>query len=170
MHRNIAAVDMSPFNVLLEELLTATKRMSVIESGTQWNPHRGIATPITVLKAVNWMMLNECEPCQWKTMRLAMLKKNRKPLGDPSAFRLICLLSAFSKLWEGMLRVRLVKEIDVKGGFSFDQYGFTIGHATLDAVQEVTAVANEAVSRTWRTLQISVILLLDTRNVFNSLP
>lgn len=59
--------------------------------------------PIEVLKVINWTLLNEIIPSEWRVARLVMLRKEGKPQGDPAAFRPVHLLSAFSKLWEGML-------------------------------------------------------------------
>lgn len=75
-------------------------------------------TPIMILNAMNLTILNECVPEPRKNAKLIMLKKDGKPLGDRMAYRPISLLNAFAKLCEGLLRDRLVKEIDEKGGLS----------------------------------------------------
>lgn len=53
------------------------------------------ADPVSMLKALKWMLLNEWVPNDYEGARLMMLKKEGKPPGDPTPYWLICLTNMF---------------------------------------------------------------------------
>ena len=109
-------------------------------------------------------------PVQWKRARLVLLPKPNKPPEDPAGYRPLCLLDTAGKAFETLVTSRLAKELDEKEALTVSQYGFRAGRSTIDAVQEVLRLAKEEISKTRRKRRFTMLILLDVRNAFNSMP
>ncbi|KAG5893562.1 hypothetical protein JTB14_028329 [Gonioctena quinquepunctata] len=96
----------------------------------------------------------------WRTARPTLIPKGKGvDRNDPRAYRPLGLLSALSKLFEGMLNKRLRRQ---RGGISPNQHGFRKAHSTISAIEGVMKVARNR-SKRWCALE-----LVDIKNVFNT--
>lgn len=109
-------------------------------------------------------------PERWKKARLVLLPKPDKPPEDPSSYRPLCLLDTAGKAFETILTKRLNDELEAKDAISENQYGFRGGRSTIDAILEVVETAEVERTKTWRTRRLCLLILLDVRNAFNSMP
>lgn len=157
-----------------DELNDAAKKMSVGKSpGPDGIPTEFIQYicrkhPNTILGVLNNCLQTKTFPNIWKIARLVLLRKGDKPLDSPSSYRPICLIDNMGKLFERLLLDRLLKEIQITGGLSKDQYGFTKGRSTIDALLRIKSIITEANAGTWRKRKLCCIVALDIKNAFNS--
>ncbi|CAH2227082.1 jg25023, partial [Pararge aegeria aegeria] len=106
-------------------------------------------------------------PKSWKEGLLCLIRKAGRPLDAPSAYRPIVLLNEVGKVFEKILADRLVGHLETVGpGLSAEQYGFRAGRSTIDALESLKALTDEAVAGGDVILAVS----LDVTNAFNSLP
>lgn len=114
---------------------------------------------------VTWL-LNGCYkngvfPSPWKCGRLVLLPKNNSGCTKPSDWRPLCILSNWAKLYEHILKKKLMKRITHAG----NQYGFCKKKSTVDAMNQVMSVWAKA----RRAGKYCLLITLDVRNAFNSL-
>ena len=76
-------------------------------------------------------------PTSWKTSQLVLLKKADKDLSDPASFRPVCLLPAWSKVLEKLVTNRIYFRLSQSGHLNHNQFGFTQGKETEDAIKAV---------------------------------
>lgn len=107
-------------------------------------------------------------PSEWKQAILLLIRKENKPLNDPSSFRPICLLDVEGKLYEQLLLQKLKQEIERTGGLSDRQYGFREGRQTVDAINHVLRLARDAAAYSHPQRRLCVVITVDVRNAFNS--
>lgn len=152
----------------MEELVMAGGKM---KSGKAPGPDRIPPEPVKemiktvpnfLLAALNELLRTQKFPARWKVARVCLLWKSGKPLESVSAFRPICLLDTVGKLYEILIRERLEKELEDRGGLSDLQFGFRKGRSTVQAVQTVLDTVEKARER-WCAL-----ITLDIKNAFNS--
>ena len=72
------------------------------------------------------------------------------------------------KLFEHIISIRLEAAIQQVGGLSDKQFGFRKGRSTIDAIDRVVSVAENAVSGSRCTKRMCAIIGLDVRNAFNT--
>lgn len=171
-YEEIAATDIPFFPE--EELEEARKKMRPKKSpGPDGIPPEAVKVaseihPTKVLHALNSALMNECFPDDWKKANLILLKKDGKPDGLPSSYRPLCLLDTLGKLLEHLLLKRLKSEIERTGGLAEIQFGFREGCSTLNALQKVMDLVDQAANKNRRTRRIPAAITLDIRNAFNS--
>ena len=105
-------------------------------------------------------------PDRWKRQIRVPLKKEDKPLEDPSLQRPICLLDTMGKLMERMILQRLGTHIEADGGLSKKLFGFRKVRST---VYVITNVVNElrTVNRgPWNKRGYCALVTLDIRNAY----
>lgn len=124
--------------------------------------------PGRVLQVMNSALVNEDFPAEWKKARLVVLKKEGKPDNLPSSYRPLCLLDTLGKLLEQLLLSRLNEEIELTGGLAENQFGFREGRSTVDAIQKVVQLTDNAVGGGRSRRLIPAVITLDIRNAFNS--
>lgn len=136
--------------------------------------------PVEILKMVSERhpdvllnMYNECLmegqfPEQWKTARLALIGKGKGDPNTASAYRPLCMLDTAGKLYEKLLKQRMLDAIAMAGGLSPRQYGFTAGKSTIDAINEVVTVANSVQAGNHWSREMCLAVTLDVKNAFNS--
>ena len=107
-------------------------------------------------------------PAQWKIQRLVLLPKRNKPPDEPSSYRPLCMLDIVGKLFERIKSVRLEADIQQVGGLCNNQSGFRKGRPTIDVINRVVSIANNAVSDSRCTKRICAVIGLDVRNAFNT--
>lgn len=106
-------------------------------------------------------------PRVWKAGKLVLLRKEGRPADSPSAYRPIVLLDESGKLFERILAARISRHLrEVGPDLANCQYGFRWGRSTIDAIQCVRDLSEEATSAGDVLLAVS----LDIANAFNSLP
>lgn len=152
----------------LEELAAATERLKGGRApGPDGVPPEAIkelsrTVPEFLLKILNNLLRLQSFPLNWKLAKVILLRKNGKPMDDISAFRPICLLDTCGKLYEILIRERLEKEIEDKGGLSNYQFGFRRGKSTVQAVEAVLEWAKQSKEK-W-----CILITLDIKNAFNT--
>lgn len=156
-----------------EELLGACNKL---KTGKAPGPDR--ITPETIKLAVtnfpeyflqvfNKLMRKNEFPRKWKAAKLVLIEKPKKQELEETKYRPICLLDVTGKLFEIIIKNRLLTEIEERGGLNDRQYGFRKGYTTIDAIQNVQSSIMEGRlhGRTWGGM-----VLLDIRNAFNTAP
>ncbi len=95
-------------------------------------------------------LFNECLRCgtfcdEWKTARLVLIPKNKGGDPDsPSSYRPLSLLDTMGKVFELLIKPRLVESVREAGDLSDDQKGFRDGHSTIGAIRRVVDTHEEA--------------------------
>lgn len=106
-------------------------------------------------------------PRRWKEGKLVLLRKEGRPVDEPSGYRPIVLLDEASKLLERVVAARIVRHLERVGPNLADtQFGFRRGRSTLDAISCVKKLSEEACTKGGVILAVS----LDIANAFNTLP
>ncbi len=111
-------------------------------------------------------------PKIWKKQRLVLLQKPNKTVGDPSAYRPLCMIDTIGKILERLICERLEAHLEeVEDGLSSNQYGFRRKRSTIDAIKKLTGIADKAIEGTrWMhgTKEYCAIITFDVKNAFNS--
>lgn len=74
--------------------------------------------PSILLGLFNQCIKEGVIPLAWKRARVILFKKDKKPVGEPSSYRPICLLNVVGKVFESLLVARLHEHIVDRGGLS----------------------------------------------------
>ena len=125
--------------------------------------------PKLLLEMYNSCLSKGIFPSRWKEQKLVLLRKEKKPLNEPSSYRPICLIDTMGKLLERMLLQRLETQVEERRGLSPRQYGFRKGRSTVDAILEVVNNAKKVKQGNWRKKGFCAVILLVVRNAFNSI-
>lgn len=161
--------------VTMEELMKACSRLQNGKApGPSGTPNIALKSAVAARPDMFINMYNACLrqgvfPSRWKQQRLVLLPKGKKPPDDPSSFRPLCMLDSEGKNMERIVADRLEQYIDPQ--LSEFQFGFRKGKSTIDALELVTNIAEEAISgRRWRDgpKKYCLIVTLDIKNAFNS--
>lgn len=118
-YEEIAATNIPPFTEV--ELGKAWKRIKTKKSsGPDGIPPESVILaarlqPQKVLQAMNYALLNEQFPAEWKKANLVLLKKPGKPDNLPSPYRPLCLLDILRKMLEHLHLGRLKGGIERTG-------------------------------------------------------
>lgn len=167
--RPIDAGEVVPFS--LGELEEAARNIGLNKAGGPDRiPPEAVKMAATIagpqmLDMFNKLLQEQSFPRRWKEAEVVLIGKGKGgAVTDPAGYRPICLISVLGKLYERLLKVRLEREIDDKGGLSDRQYGFRRGRSTLDAVGKVLEIARESAS-SWVAM-----ITVDIRNAFNTAP
>lgn len=123
-----------------------------------------------LLDAFNSCLQEGMFPGRWKVARLVLIPKPGKPLEDPSSYRPLCMLDGIGKLLERLIANRLLAEVEARGGLNNNQYGFRRGRSTVDAIQAIQGSIREAVAGSRKTRRFCLMVSLDVKNAFNTLP
>jgi hypothetical protein len=161
-------------NFSAEELLEATGK---IRTGKAAGPDgvgpeivRAVLSAVTqvALGVINGLLKARAFPREWKTAKLVLKPKGMVTSDGMRKFRPICLLESLGKLYEKLIKNRLIKELDEKGGLSDDQYGFRKGRSTSGAIKELWKMAKFANEGSWGRKDFCALTTLDVRNAFNT--
>jgi Reverse transcriptase (RNA-dependent DNA polymerase)/Endonuclease-reverse transcriptase len=114
-----------------------------------------------VLKILNDLLRKQEFPNMWKVARVVLIKKQNKPQNVPSSYRPICLISCLAKVYEALVRNRIMKELEDGNKLSPKQFGFRKGRSTVHALDYIINAAKS--DSTW-----VLMILLDIKNAFNS--
>jgi hypothetical protein len=162
--------------VTADELAAAAKRLGNKKApGPDGLPNEAIraaveAHPVDTLCIMNECLRQGCFPRQWKKARLVLIHKAGKPKDQPAGYRPLCMLDGASKLLERIVVDRMEDALEIRGGLSESQYGFRKGRSTMDAIEKVQEICHRANSGPLRRREHCLMVTLDVRNAFNSLP
>lgn len=76
-------------------------------------------------------------PDKWKLARLVLISKPDKLIGDPSAYRPLCMLDEIGKLLERIIVKRMQIHMSDNEVLSDRQFGFRAGKSTVEAIAAV---------------------------------
>lgn len=107
-------------------------------------------------------------PTCWKEAALVLIRKPGQKTG-PSAYRPICLLNTTAKFMENIIVARLHDELETKNLLSDTQYGFRRHRGTVGAIKRVLNIAEAELTKTLKTRNFVLLILLDVRNAFNTM-
>jgi hypothetical protein len=119
--------------------------------------------PEEIRQVMNGLFRDGYFPEPWMMGRLFLIPKKET---DGPKVRPICLLDAMGKLYEHLIKARLLTEVEKKGGLSDRQFGFREGMSTMDAIDDVLGFARVAQSGSWGRK----LTTLDVENAFNMVP
>lgn len=119
--------------------------------------------PDAVLEVLNNLARDQSFPRVWKEASVILIWKG-KDTDKASSFRPICLISVIGKLYEKMIKNRLERDLENKGGLSQNQYGFRKGRSTIHAIEKVLSITKSS-RETWVAM-----VTVDIKNAFNSVP
>ncbi|CAB0029831.1 unnamed protein product [Trichogramma brassicae] len=162
--------------VTLEELKGAQSRIKERSApGPDGIPNSALkiaiaARPDIFLRVYTMCLETGVFRSEWKRQRLVLLPKPGKPPDEPSSYRPLSMLDTVGKILERILCDRLEAFTERPGGLSERQYGFRKGRSTIDAIEDDTSTAREAIAgkRWYRgTKKYCAVVTLDVRNAFN---
>lgn len=128
--------------------------------------------PELILQPFNNSLETGIFPDKWKEARLVLLHKGGiKDPNDPASFRPTSVMKTAGKLMQRLILTRLDEYLDaIPNGRNENQYGFRRGRSTLDAMERVMGTANWANQVPTQHRDICILVLIDVKNAFNSLP
>ena len=125
--------------------------------------------PQQVLGMYNSLARNKVFPNNWKKARVVLIRKPGKQGSSPSCFRPISLLDVGGKIYERLLTDRIKLHIAQKGGLSGNQYGFTAGKSTIEAIDRVVQLIGMTKRGVRQTRKKHIVVAIDVRNAFNTI-
>lgn len=124
--------------------------------------------PQLLLTMYNACLTQGIFPESWKIQKLVLISKGKGDPDQPSSYRPLCMLDTAGKVFEKLIKPRLVGAIEEAGGLSKRQYGFRPGRSTLGALDEVMESVHTAQLGNHFSRRIVLLVTLDVRNAFNS--
>ncbi|XP_029054486.1 uncharacterized protein LOC114881785 [Osmia bicornis bicornis] len=170
--------NMEDLEISTDDVIRAGKRIMIKKApGPDGIP--ALAARVIGINAARWLqqIFNSCLkigywPDQWKETRLVLLPKGKKKIVNsirgekinPSDYRPLCIASNMAKIFEHVIKDKLLEELD-KDGLSENQYGFRKGRSTVHAMDTVMGLWDGAK----REGRHCLLILLDVKNAFNTL-
>lgn len=162
-------VDNSCVNDTEHYPLLSIKELKAVNSMESKNepPEDGIPAEVHKLVFHHWpnilihafnASLNETNLLAWKRRSLQLINKGKDDPELPSAYRPLCMLVMPGKVFEALIRSRLVEAMRVAGDISPRQFSFRSGGSTVDVVAVYQAEAHSR--RSWRVGLLVTLLLL----------
>jgi len=99
--------------------------------------------PDMLLTAYNKCLIEGKFPRKWKTAHLVLIRKEDKPLNEPSSYRPICLLDCLGKVLEKIVDNHLRDILERNSGLAYCQYGFRKKRSTIDALNRLKLIVQE---------------------------
>lgn len=124
-------------------------------------------SPGLMLDIYNKCITQSSFPKEWKTAKLVLVRKENKPLENPSSYRPLCMLNTVGKLLEKILDTRIRNFLETGNHFAPNQYGFRKGRSTVDAANILRTIVDEC---RMNVRNMVGLLTLDVRSAFNSAP
>lgn len=112
---------------------------------------------------MNENLLKGTFPRRWKRAKLILIEKP-KPAGGDKQYRPICLLDTAGKLFEHLIKQRLIKELKL----SVNQYGFREKKSTIDAMYVIKDKIIKIKNKAYQNREFCVLVTLDIKNAFNT--
>ncbi|KAI5723445.1 hypothetical protein M8J76_006122 [Diaphorina citri] len=123
--------------------------------------------PDTVAEAFNCVLLTGQLPEMWKTSKLILMEKKTLDPNAPKKYRPLCLLNCLGKLFESVIVYRLTNELEEKGPLSENQYGFTKGRSTIDAIGVIRRKVDSNIGKHRSNRKLQMLTTVDIQNAFN---
>lgn len=173
--RNVAQVNMNDVPLFTHDELQSA--VNTMKNKKAPGPDR---IPAEIMKQVACsqpdMLLNMYNAClgegifpqRWKVAKLVLISKGKGNPHTASAYRPLCMLDAAGKLYEKLIKKRILAAVSEAGGLSPRQYGFTAGRSTIDAISEVVSAARAVRVGSHGARDLCMAVTLDVRNAFNS--
>lgn len=113
---------------------------------------------------INVCLKTQYFPDGWKLAKVVPIQKAGKPLDKPQSYRPISLLSCVSKIYEKILKEKMIKIIEDHKLYPDEQFGFRRGHGTSHQVLRLCNIVktNRAIGRS------TGMILLDIEKAFDS--
>lgn len=80
---------------------------------------------------------------EWKTARLVLIRKENKPMDEPSSNRPLCMLNTSGKLFEKIIDSRIRNFLETNSCLAPKLYGFLKERSTIDAVTRLREIVDE---------------------------
>lgn len=103
-------------------------------------------------------------PNIWKEAKVILLPKKGKDSTLCNAYRPICLLPCWGKLYDKLIKNRLVYHLEEQELIHKNQFGFRKGRSTEDALRNIVTRIEENIANK----DISLMISLDFQSAFNS--
>lgn len=110
----------------------------------------------------NGILVRGDYPRAWKYSKVVLIPKERSSPNAPPSYRPLSIIDAMPKLFEYVLRSRIM-ELIVEDGFLKHQFGFRKERSTMDALRIVHEFIEAAAIKQW----YAVLISLDVKNAFN---
>jgi len=121
--------------------------------------------PEFITSLYNYCLRTGYFPHQWKkSLIIPIVKPGKEDCLDPSRFRPISLISVSGKILEKLMIVRIMTHIEAKSGLNKNQYGFTPGKGTVDAILSV----QQFVEAELKLRNCVVVTSLDVKGAFDA--
>lgn len=126
-----------------------------------------------VTEIMNKLLKQGIFPDKWKVAKLVLIPKGKQDEAEIPKARPICLIDDVGKYLEKIIVERIENWMDYmyKKGLAFraigkNQFGFRKNRSTIDALDKVKEVVEEA----RKDGETVVMICLDIENAFNSIP
>ncbi|KAH1006087.1 hypothetical protein HUJ05_006856 [Dendroctonus ponderosae] len=127
-------------------------------------------TPKVFLEVLNSCLQKGEFPAIWKNAKLILIEKPKKSKEGQTTYRPLCLIDEMGKVFEALIKTRLQEDMKNKGLEHKNQYGFTKGKSTIDAILKVKSIADLVKQKAYQHRDVCLMILLDVQNAFNSAP
>lgn len=105
-------------------------------------------------------------PTTVETANLVLIPKPKR--GPDLQYRPLCLLNSISKIYEKLVKGRLEQEIEQQGGLAKNQYGFTKGKSTIDAIRAVIEALDKIKQTSYTHRKFVLLITVDIQKAFNT--
>ena len=127
--------------------------------------HLGQKGKMFLLKALNHTFTTHTYPESWFHAHIIPIPKPQKPTTQPSSYRPISLTNTIHKIFERIIKHRLLYIIHNRNLISPDQCGFLPGKSTTDNLVKITADIRNSIS----SGKATTALFLDLKNAYDTL-
>lgn len=153
--------------ITIEELITAKDNIKLKRApGPDGIPPEAVkllaeTRPRVLLRIFNQLVKKQEFPRVWKRAKVVLIWKGKVAV-EAKSYRPISLISCIGKLYEAIIRNRMVKIIEERNLMSENQHGFRAGHSTIMAIEQVKNIVQKS-RKKWIALTA-----IDIRNAFNT--
>ena len=123
--------------------------------------------PEVLMRVFNGILQSAELPRCWKRAQLVLIEKPQKE-NEAISYRPICLIDSAAKVLEMIVKHRLEREIETRGGLSERQYGFRKGLSTIHALKKVGDTINSIKKVSIVNRDRLLMITLDVKNAFNT--
>lgn len=118
---------------------------------------------VKITKIINASIKLRYVPQLWKLAEVIMIPKPGKPVEKLTSYRPISLLPVLSKLFEKLIRKRVMQVVEERKLVPSHQFGFRHKHSTIDQVHRITNMIEQALENK----QVCSAIFLDVSQAFD---
>lgn len=122
------------------------------------------ANPKLFTEILNICLRNGQFPKKWKKSKVVLFSKEGKNPENPSAYRPICLIDAWSKILDKLVTKRILYFLSLRKLISPNQFGFLPGRSTTMAIKKILKMIKKNKKRKKHTC----ILSFDIKGAFSN--